>query len=72
MEKMPFACTDKSVRYFQDGNTVVKVFDVEFTKPFQETVSMCEVLTFEDGKILESRLFYDTAPFTKNGMQELT
>ena len=70
MENMPFTCTDKNVRYFQDGNTVVKVFDVVFTQPFQETVSMCEVITFEGGKILKSELFYDTAPFTKNGMKE--
>ncbi len=71
MENMPFECRDKNVRYFQDGDTVVKVFDVVFTQPFQETVSMCEVITFEDGKILKSELFYDTAPFTKNGMKDM-
>ena len=71
MENMPFMCTDKNVRYFQNGNTVVRVLDVVFTKPFQETVSMCEVITFEDGKILNSELIYDTAPFTKNGMKEM-
>ncbi|MBI4005999.1 MAG: nuclear transport factor 2 family protein [Gammaproteobacteria bacterium] len=70
MENMPFECDEKNVRYVQDGNVVVKIFDTVFSKPFKDTVSMCEVLVFEGNRIKKCELFYDTAPFPKGGAEK--
>lgn len=65
MRNMPFNCSEKTSRYLEDGNTVVKICEVSFTVPFNGNVPMCEVFTLKDGKITNDELYYDTALFPK-------
>lgn len=65
IENLPFELTEISSSYIEQGNQVVKICRDDFTVPPIGPQDMCEVLTFENGKIVKAQLFYDTAPFPK-------
>lgn len=65
IENLPFEVKEISSSYIEQGNQVVKICRDDFTVPPIGPQEMCEVLTFENGKIVKTQLFYDTAPFPK-------
>jgi len=65
IETMPMEATEISSTYIEQGNQVIKICNFDFTTPPIGPQDMCEIFTIEDGKILKSQLFYDTAPFPK-------
>ncbi len=65
IENLPFEVTEINSSYIEQGNQVVKICRDDFTVPPIGTQDMCEVFTFENGKIVKAQLFYDTAPFPK-------
>jgi ketosteroid isomerase-like protein len=65
MKQCPMNGESKNLRFIEEGNQVVAVFDWTVSSPFQATIPMCNVLTISGGKVLREELFFDTAKFPK-------
>jgi len=63
MKMCPFEGGNENCEMITEGNTVVQSLDWVVTAPFQARIPMMEVVKFEDGKIKESRMLFDTALF---------
>ncbi len=71
MSQCPFECKHENTTFISEGAKVVQIFDWVVTKPFELTTRMCEVMTVEDGKIRSAELFYDSAKFPTEFMEQM-
>jgi ketosteroid isomerase-like protein len=67
----PFKASHQNAQFHEAGDTVVQTFDWVVTEPIQETIRMCSVITFRDGKIFHEELFYDTAKFPEGALEAM-
>ncbi len=63
MTECEFTAKHKEITSVTNGDQIVMIFDWIVEKPFQDTIRMCEHFKIQDGKILASNLFFDTAKF---------
>lgn len=71
MKGCPFECSNQNVRFISDGDNIVQIFDWKVTSPFKGNIPMCEWLVIKDNKIHSSRLFFDTAKFPSEVMEQM-
>ncbi len=71
MNTMPFEGDSNSSEIICEGNKAVHAFDWIINAPFQATVPMVEIMEFEDNKLKNSRMFFDTALFPAEFMEQL-
>lgn len=69
MQNCPFECSLQDVKYIEQGDTVVQLFDMNATAPISYRMRMCSVLKFENGKVRSEEMFYDTAQIPKEAKQ---
>ena len=71
MASCPFEGSCKTVDIIVDGNRVVHTFDWHATAPFQGVIPMVEIMSFVDGKIKTSQMYYDTGAFPKDVIENM-
>lgn len=71
MKTCPFSFHNENSQYIVEGGKVIRLFDWVVTAPFEGRFRMAEYLFIENGKVRSTELFYDTAPFPKEAMQQM-
>lgn len=61
MKDCPFTCRMENVSFIAEGDKVAQTLDAVMTSPVSFRFRMCDVLTFEDGKVRSEEVFYDPA-----------
>jgi len=63
MMNFPFEGRNENVQMISEGNKVVCISDWVVTSPFSQTIPMVMVMEFQEGKLKNENLFFDTAKF---------
>ena len=71
MLSCPFGGKSKTTDIIVDGHKVVHAFDWTVTAPFEASIPMVEIMTFVDGKVKSSQMYYDTGLFPKDVMEQM-
>ena len=71
MEACPFTYRNENAVYVNEDERVVVVFDWVVTAPVKFSIHVVEYWSVNDGKVLASELFFDTAKFPAEAMEIL-
>lgn len=71
MHTCQYESSNKNCEAIVEGDKLVHIFDWEVTAPFQATIPMVEILEFVNGKVKNSRMFFDTAQFPAEFMEQM-
>ncbi|PCJ98135.1 MAG: hypothetical protein COA45_08255 [Zetaproteobacteria bacterium] len=71
MANCPFESSCQNSEMIEQGDQVVHVFDWVVTAPFQATIPTVEVMKFEGDQVKKSRMFFDTALFPVEFLEQM-
>ncbi|MDD9911729.1 MAG: hypothetical protein OXR68_02250 [Alphaproteobacteria bacterium] len=58
-----FESSIENCEVIEQNNKLVHAFDMVITAPLQSRIPTVEIMEFENGKVIKSRMFFDTALF---------